>query len=137
VLRTGEISRSTNKGRHVTEHRELFVLGNGAIIIDTPGMKELGVTDDGDGIAATFDDIHELAQGCRFPDCRHMGEAGCAVIEAVNSGSVSRESYENYLKIQKEQERFQTTVAEKRRQEKQFGKLIKTYYKIKNSENPE
>ena len=137
VLRTGEISHSTNKGRHVTEHRELFVLGNGAIIIDTPGMKELGVTDDGDGIAATFDDIHELAQGCRFPDCRHMGEAGCAVVEAVNSGNVSRESYENYLKIQKEQERFQTTVAEKRRQEKQFGKLVKTYYKIKNRENPE
>jgi len=137
VLRTGEISHSTNKGRHVTEHRELFVLGNGGIIIDTPGMKELGMTDDGEGITATFEDIHELAQQCRFPDCRHTGEAGCAIIEAVNSGNVSRESYENYLKIQKEQERFQTTVAEKRRREKQFGKLIKTYYKIKNRENPE
>ncbi len=137
VLKTGEISHSTNKGRHVTEHRELFVLGNGGIIIDTPGMKELGVTDDIDGIAATFEDIHELAQRCRFPDCSHMGETGCAVIEAVNSGNVSRESYENYLKIHKEQERFQTTVAEKRRKEKQFGKLIKTYYKIKNRENPE
>lgn len=137
VLRTGEISHSTNKGRHVTEHRELFVLGNGAIVIDTPGMKELGITDDGDGIAATFEDIHELAQRCRFPDCRHMGEAGCAVVEGVNNGSVSRESYENYLKIQKEQERFQTTVAEKRKKEKQFGKLVKTYYKIKNRSDPE
>ncbi|MDF1560885.1 MAG: ribosome small subunit-dependent GTPase A [Bacteroidales bacterium] len=137
VLRTGEISRSTNKGRHVTEHRELFVLENGGIIIDTPGMKELGMTDDGDGIAATFEDIHELAQRCRFPDCRHVGEAGCAVIDAVDNGSISRESYENYLKIQKEQERFQTTVAEKRRREKQFGKLVKTYYKIKKRSDPE
>ncbi len=121
----------------MTEHRELFVLENGGIIIDTPGMKEPGVTDDGDGITATFKDIHELAQRCRFPDCRHMGEAGCAVIEAVNNGSVSRESYENYLKIQKEQERFQSTVAEKRKRDKQFGKLVKTYYKIKNRSDPE
>ena len=137
VLRTGEISHSTNKGRHVTEHRELFVLENGSIIIDTPGMKELGVTDDGDGITATFEDIHVFAQRCRFPDCRHMGEEGCAVVEAVNNGSVSRESYENYLRIQKEQERFQTTVAEKRRREKQFGKIVKDYYKIKNRMDPE
>jgi ribosome biogenesis GTPase len=137
VLRTGEISHSTNKGRHVTEHRELFVLGNGGIIIDTPGMKELGVTDDGDGITATFEDINELAQRCRFPDCRHVAETGCAVVEAVNNGTVSRDSYDNYLKIQKEQERFQTTIAEKRRREKQFGKLIKTYYKIKNNRDPE
>lgn len=137
VLKTGEISRSTDKGRHVTEHRELFVLGNGGIVIDTPGMKELGVTDDGDGITATFEDIHVLAQRCRFPDCRHMGEAGCAVTEAVANGTVSRESYENYRKIQKEQERFQTTIAEKRRREKQFGKLVRTYYKIKNRKDPE
>ncbi len=137
VLKTGEISHSTNKGRHVTEHRELFILENGGIIIDTPGMKELGVTDDSDGIAATFEDIHELAQRCRFPDCRHVGETGCAVIEAVNRGTVSRDSYDNYLKIQKEQERFQTTIAERRRREKQFGKLVKTYYKIKNKRDPE
>lgn len=137
VLKTGEISHSTNKGRHVTEHRELFILENGGIIIDTPGMKEVGVTDDSDGIAATFEDIHELAQRCRFPDCRHDGETGCAVIEAVNRGTVSRDSYDNYLKIQKEQERFQTTIAERRRREKQFGKLVKTYYKIKNKRDPE
>lgn len=136
ALRTGEISSSTNKGKHVTEHRELFVLDNGAIIIDTPGMKELGLTDDAEGLNTTFSDISQLAGKCRYPDCLHINEQGCAVIEAVENGSVDRESYENYLKMMKEQERFSTTVAEKRRRDKQFGKMVKNYYrlKIKNRE---
>ncbi len=131
VLRTGEISSSTNKGKHVTEHRELFVLDNGAIIIDTPGMKELGLTDDAGGLSTTFIDISQLAGKCRYPDCLHINEQGCAVIEAVEKGSVDRESYENYLKMMKEQERFSTTVAEKRRRDKQFGKMVKNYYRLK------
>lgn len=131
ALRTGEISSSTNKGKHVTEHRELFVLDNGAIIIDTPGMKELGLTDDAEGLSTTFGDISQLAGKCRYPDCLHINEQGCAVIEAVEKGSVDRESYENYLKMMKEQERFFTTVAEKRRKEKQFGKMVKNYYRLK------
>ena len=131
ALRTGEISSCTNKGKHVTEHRELFVLDNGAIIIDTPGMKELGLTDDAEGLNTTFSDISQLAGKCRYPDCLHINEQGCAVIEAVENGSVDRESYENYLKMMKEQERFSTTVAEKRRRDKQFGKMVKNYYRLK------
>ncbi|MDM8002955.1 MAG: ribosome small subunit-dependent GTPase A [Bacteroidota bacterium] len=131
ALRTGEISSSTNKGKHVTEHRELFVLDTGAIIIDTPGMKELGLTDDAEGLSTTFGEISQLAGKCRYPDCLHINEQGCAVTEAVEKGSLDRESYENYLKMMKEQERFSTTVAEKRRRDKQFGKMVKNYYRLK------
>ncbi len=137
VLKTGEISRSTNKGRHVTEHRELFILENGGIIIDTPGMKELGMTDIEDGVKTTFREIADLAGDCRFPDCRHISEAGCAVLEALEKGALDRGSYENYVKMQREQEHFHTTLAEKRKKDKQFGKLVKQYYKIKNKRDPE
>jgi ribosome biogenesis GTPase len=129
ILKTGPISESTNKGKHVTEHRELFVLENGGIIIDTPGMKELGMTDNIEGIITTFQEIHDLSMKCKFPDCRHVKESGCAVIEALNKGIIDRDSFDNYQKIQKEQERFQITVAEKRKKEKVFGKIIKNYYK--------
>lgn len=136
ALRTGAISSSTNKGRHVTEHRELFVLENGSIIIDTPGMKELGLTDDSSGLSTTFREITDVAAECRYPDCRHVNESGCAVLEAVEKGDIDRDSYENYLKMLKEQERFTTTVAEKRRKEKNFGKILKDYHRIqrKNEE---
>jgi ribosome biogenesis GTPase / thiamine phosphate phosphatase len=129
ILKTGQISLSTNKGRHITDHRELFVLENGGIIIDTPGMKELGMTDNAEGIKTTFQDIYIISLKCKFTDCKHINETGCAVIEALNNGSIDKDSYDNYQKIQKEQERFQTTVAEKRRKEKEFGKMLKNYKK--------
>lgn len=135
VLKTGEISLSTNKGKHVTEHRELFVLENGGIIIDTPGMKEIGVTGNDEGIKTTYDEIFELSQKCRFPDCKHINETGCAVIEAVENGIMDKQSYENFLRLRKEQERFQTTEAERRRKDKIFGKILKDY--LKNKEKNE
>jgi len=137
IMKTGEISQSTNKGRHVTEHRELFILDNGGIIIDTPGMKEVGITDMEEGIRTTFPEIFDLAQNCRFPDCSHISEVGCAVLEALENGTLDSHSYDNYLKICREQERFQTSVAEKRKKDRQFGKLIKNYHKDKNKLNPE
>ena len=129
ILKTGQISHSTNKGRHITDHRELFVLENGGIIIDTPGMKELGMTDNAEGIKTTFDEIYNISLKCKFPDCKHINETGCAVIEALNIGTIDKNSYDNYQKIQKEQERFQITAAEKRKKDKVFGKMIKNYYK--------
>ena len=129
ILKTGQISQSTNKGRHITDHRELFVLENGGIIIDTPGMKELGMTDNAEGIKTTFQEIYNISLKCKFPDCKHINETGCAVIEALNNGTIDKDSYDNYQKIQKEQERFQTTVAEKRKKDKVFGKMIKNYKK--------
>jgi ribosome biogenesis GTPase / thiamine phosphate phosphatase len=131
ILKTGQISQSTNKGRHITDHRELFVLENGGIIIDTPGMRELGMTDIAEGIKATFQDIYNLSLQCKFPDCTHINEIGCAVIAALENGTIENDSYDNYQKIQKEQERFQASVAEKRKKDKVFGKMIKDYYKGK------
>jgi ribosome biogenesis GTPase / thiamine phosphate phosphatase len=130
ILKTGQISLSTNKGRHISDHRELFILENGGIIIDTPGMKELGMTDNAVGIRTTFQEICDLSVNCRFPGCRHIDEAGCAIVEALNNGIIDKGSFDNYLKIQKEQERFHVTVSEKRKKDKQFGKMIKNYHKI-------
>jgi ribosome biogenesis GTPase len=134
ILKTGQISQSTNKGRHITDHRELFVLENGGIIIDTPGMKELGMTDNAEGIKTTFQDIYNISLKCKFPDCKHINENGCAVIEALNIGIIEKASVDNFQKIQKEQERFRTTVAEKRKKDKAFGKMLKNYKKdMKNN----
>ena len=133
ILKTRQISLSTNKGRHTTDHRELIVLENGGIIIDTPGMKELGITDNAEGIITTFQEIVNVAKNCKFRDCKHVNETGCAVIEALNSGIIDKDSYYNYQKIQKEHERFQTTVSEKRKKDKAFGKMIRNYYKENKS----
>ncbi len=129
ILKTGQISLSTNKGRHVTDHRELFVLENGGIIIDTPGMKELGIADSANGLEITFDLIVSHSQNCRFKDCTHTNEAGCNVIAAVNNGEIDKDSYDNYIKLQREKAHYESTIAEKRKKDKAFGKLIKNYYK--------
>lgn len=128
-MRTDAISSSTGKGKHVTSHRELFVLENGGILIDNPGMREVGITDDGIGLEKTFDLIVTLATKCRFKDCSHTNETGCHVIEAVENGELARASYENYLKMLKEKVYFDTTAAEKKRKERIFGKIIKNYKK--------
>jgi ribosome biogenesis GTPase / thiamine phosphate phosphatase len=131
ILKTGTISRSTNKGRQITTHRELFVLENGGIIIDTPGMRELGVTDNPDGIKTTFEEIISLSLKCKFPDCSHTMESGCAILEALDKGEIDRETLENFRKIQKEQQRFQITIADKRRKERESGRLYKSILKDK------
>jgi len=137
ILKTGHISSSTNKGRHISDHRELFVMENGGIIIDTPGMKELGMTDNQEGIKTTFQEILDISTKCKFPDCKHINETGCAVIKALDNGTLDHGSFNNYQKIQKEQERFHTTIAEKRKKDKDFGKMIKNYYKDKGKNQSE
>ncbi len=129
VLKTNTISLSTGKGKHTTSHRELFILDNGSIIIDTPGMRELGVTEEEKGIETAFEQISELGRKCKFPDCRHEDENGCAVLEAVNNGLIDNASLISYKRIRADQQRFQTTVAEKRRKDKEFGKMLKNYKK--------
>ncbi len=129
ILKTGPISSSTNKGRHISDHRELFVLENGGIIIDTPGIRELGITDNTEGIRTAFQEISDLAIECKFPDCKHINETGCAVLKGLKNGTIDKDSYDNFQKIRKEQERFKITVAEKRKREKIFGKMMKNYHK--------
>ena len=128
-MRTDSISQSTNKGRHVTSHRELFVLENGGILIDNPGMREVGIADSASGLEITFDKIFQLSQYCRFKDCTHTTEIGCSVIEAVEKGEIDQSSYANYLKMEKEKTHFESTVAERREKDKEFGKFLKNYKK--------
>ncbi len=127
IMNTAAISQSTGRGRHVTSHRELIVLEGGGILIDNPGMREVGITGGSGGLEATFDRIADLSQQCRFKDCRHIHEAGCAVITAVEKGDLDRDSYENYLRLEREKDHFEATVAERHRRDRQFGKMLKEY----------
>ncbi|MHC1708422.1 MAG: ribosome small subunit-dependent GTPase A [Bacteroidales bacterium] len=128
IMKTEPISRSTQKGRHITSHRELIILDSGGILIDNPGMREVGIADTGDGIEATFDRISDLSKNCKYTDCTHMNEVGCAVIQAVQEGEIAMASYENYIKMEKEKQYFETSLVEKRKKEKLFGKIIKEYH---------
>jgi ribosome biogenesis GTPase len=130
IMKTDAISQLTNKGRHITSHRELIVLDNGGLLIDNPGMREVGITDTTSGLEITFETIVQLSENCRFKDCTHINEIGCAVLEAIRNGEIDRASYENYLKLEREKAHFETTVAEKRKKEKIFGKILKDYKKI-------
>jgi len=127
IMKTNTISKSTNKGRHITSHRELTVLESGGILIDNPGMREIGIIDSADGLENTFDKIYSFSKKCKFTDCTHTNEIGCAVIEAVELGEIDRKSYENFLKIEREKDHFDLTVAEKRNKEKSFGKMVKNF----------
>jgi ribosome biogenesis GTPase len=128
-MRTDKISQSTNKGRHITSHRELTILENGGILIDNPGMREVGITDSFSGIEITFDTIFQLSQNCKYKDCTHLHEAGCAVLEALEKGDIDRASFENYLKLEREKAHFESTVFERREKEREFGKIMKNYKK--------
>ncbi len=129
VMRTDAISQTINRGKHITSHRELFILENGGILVDNPGMREVGIADTADGLELTFDLIIKLSQNCKFKDCTHTNEIGCSVIDAVEKGAMDRSSYENYLKIEKEKAFFESTVVERRKKDKEFGKMFKNYKK--------
>ncbi len=99
TMRTSEIRESDSKGRHTTTHRQLIELENGVCIIDTPGMREFGMANMEEGIDNTFSDIIELESCCKFSDCRHETEPGCAIKAAIESGQLSRERYELYKSL--------------------------------------
>ncbi|WP_432667396.1 ribosome small subunit-dependent GTPase A [Wukongibacter baidiensis] len=98
---TGEI-RSDDKGKHTTTYRELMIAPSGGILIDTPGMREIHLLDDTDGVETSFSDIEELANQCRFADCNHTNEPGCAVRSAIEEGELSERRFNNYLKLKRE-----------------------------------
>lgn len=129
LMKTDTISKTTNKGRHVTTHRELIVLESGAILIDNPGMREVGIADTADGLETTFDLIIELAENCRFSDCTHTNETGCAVLEALERGELDSNSYNNYLKMEKEKAYFESSLIERKKKDKELGKIIKDFHK--------
>jgi ribosome biogenesis GTPase len=133
IMKTKPVSNSSHKGQHVTSHRQLHLLEDGGILIDNPGMREVGIGEAAEGLEMTFDSIAQLSERCRFKDCTHTSEVDCAVMAAVESGELGRTSYENYLKMEKEREHFESSIVERRRKDKTFGKMVKHYKNIKNS----
>jgi len=106
LLRTREIREDDGKGRHTTSHRELVVLPGGGMLIDTPGLRELQLWDGGgSGFEEAFADVEELAAGCRFSDCAHLREPGCAVLAAVDDGVLPLERLRSYRKLERELQR--------------------------------
>ena len=95
-------------------------------------MREVGITDTDHGLETTFDKIVSLSHECRFSNCTHTSETGCKVLEALEKGEIDRSSYENYLKMEREKAHFESTVAERRKKDKVFGKMMKNYKKDMN-----
>ncbi len=114
------------KGLHSTTWRELITLDNGALVVDTPGMRELGQLDVNEGINETFDDITALAAQCRFRDCSHVGTLGCAVIAAVESGEIPTARYNNFVRLMKEAAFHDQSTLEKRDQDKKLGRFYRS-----------
>ncbi len=130
-LRTGEISAYAERGKHVTTHRELFILPGGGILIDNPGMREVGISNSKSGLSETFAKLYQYAANCKYTDCTHTHESGCAVVEALKNGIVDPEEYDNYIRLSKEEAHYSATLAEKRQNDKQFGKMVKQFKKAK------
>jgi len=124
VLLTSDISLSTGKGRHTSTRREMVLMDGSGVLIDTPGVREFGLaTGDSDSLAEALD-ISDYAESCRFKDCEHTNEPGCAVLEAVRSGALDRKVYDSYLKLRREAWHFSTSEHEKRKRDKSFTKLV-------------
>jgi ribosome biogenesis GTPase len=131
---TRSVSTKTHKGRHTTTSRELVRLANGAMLIDTPGMRELGSLSVDTGIDETFADIRALSQSCKFGNCSHSNEKGCAIRAAIDSGELPEQRFRNYLKMRREAAFNDMSYAEKRKKDKDFGKLIKSTLKGKSKQ---
>jgi len=126
VQATGSIREKDSKGRHVTTGRSLHQLKGGGLLLDTPGLRELQLTDCDEGVSSTFAEITFLAQQCRFTNCNHGNEPGCAIQDAISRGELDSRRLSSYQKLMREQEFNSATLAEKRAKEKRFGKMIKS-----------
>lgn len=129
-IRTNDIRHGDDKGKHTTTHRELILLPGGGAVVDTPGMRELHLLDDSEGVDATFSDVAELIAGCRFSDCSHNNEPGCRIREALENGTLDIKRYESYLKLQREAKHMVSALDSRMRYEQKkkirsFAKQIK------------
>jgi ribosome biogenesis GTPase len=134
IIGTKEIDSRTDRGRHTTTSREMYFLQSDSsvslavngIVIDNPGMREVGMADAGAGIDDLFNEITALALDCKFADCTHAREAGCAVRAAIESGKLDEEKYNNYAKLKAESDFYEMNELEKRQKDRNFGKFLKT-----------
>jgi len=125
VLETAGIREDDSKGRHTTTSRALVKLVQGGLMLDTAGMREIQIANSEEGIDITFAEITALASNCKFSDCMHQGEPGCAVIEAIENGALDGRRLESYLKLRREDALNSATLAERRAQDKALGKFYK------------
>jgi ribosome biogenesis GTPase len=132
LLATEDVRAFDDKGRHTTTHREIFRLPDGVLLLDTPGMREFGLLEADEGLDETFDDVAALASSCRFRDCHHVNEPGCAVQAAIDAGTLSAERWASYERLQKEasyevrRRDVSAELAEKRRWKQIHKDLRKT-----------
>jgi len=125
-LAVGEIRAKDGKGRHTTTARSLHPLQGGGVLVDNPGIRELQLPACETGVADVFDDITRLADSCRFSDCQHDGDAGCAIVAAVNSGELDQRRYANFLKLHAEQAHNSRSLAERRQRDRTMGRMYKS-----------
>lgn len=123
---TNDIREDDSKGRHTTTSRSIHLLPSGGLLMDTPGMREIQLTDCETGVSETFSDITELAEHCHFGDCQHLTEPGCSVRAAIEDGKLELRRLNNYQKLLREQAINGATLAEKRDKDKQFGKMVRS-----------
>jgi ribosome biogenesis GTPase len=133
VLATGDVRAGDAKGRHTTTHRALHCLPDGGALIDIPGLRALGLAADPGAVDATFPEIDELAGGCRFNDCGHRSEPGCAVTAAVEAGALDPAMLAAYhrLRHEAESEARRAVEHERRQHERSFGKLVREAKRMK------
>ena len=132
-LTTKDVS-ATGEGTHTTTRRQLILLDQGALFIDTPGMRELGLLGTGSGLDQGFADIRELAAHCRYSDCSHTREPGCAILEALENGRLQEDRYLSYTKLKKESEFHELSYVEKRKKDKSFAKMVRATMKGKHKQ---
>lgn len=130
LQQTGSVREDDSRGRHTTSHRELIPLDSGAVIIDTPGLRELQLWGGEEDLQAVFSEIDLLSGSCKFRDCRHNGEPGCAVLQAIEDGELDEARFESYKKLRKElmylnQRQDEVAHLQARKREKRFGKMVK------------
>ncbi len=133
VALEGDVREGDAKGRHTTTHRELHLLPAGGVLVDTPGIREVGIWTDTEAVAEAFDDIEELGESCRFRDCGHDSEPGCAVLAAVADGTLAQERLDAWRALDAEaaSAELRADVVERRRKARQFGRIAREAQKAK------
>jgi len=131
IMTVNTIREDDSKGQHTTTHRQLILLKNGVMIIDTPGMRELGMWDIGEGLGETFSDIEELFANCRFSNCTHRNEPGCAVLASLENNTLEYSRWKNYLQL-KNEAKFTDNKASYLREKKEFFKKLNKEGKMRN-----
>ena len=131
VAATAEVRAGDAKGRHTTTTRQLHPLPGGGVLLDSPGIRAVGLWVDPEAVDAVFPDIEALAEGCRFRDCAHGDEPGCAVLAAVEEGELAPERFEQWRSLRREAEHAAETAQERNRKGRQFGRMAREAQRLK------